>query len=103
MGLFFALSAAILALVLTGSGIRMALLVITAILGIATAFEWTAPLFLVITASALLPPLLALNLAPLRRRLLSAPVLRLIRKNPPPSHAPNARRWKPAMSGGRRN
>jgi len=84
MGLFFTLSAAILALVLTGSGIRMALLVITAILGIATAFEWAAPLFLVITASALLPPLLALNLAPLRRRLLSAPVLRLIRKKLPP-------------------
>ncbi|MFN3920591.1 MAG: acyl-CoA dehydrogenase, partial [Methylohalobius sp.] len=80
MALSLALIAAFLTLAFVGAGLKAWTLVLVGILALGTALELAGPIALATLWFLILPALLVLNLAPLRCRLLSAPVLKLVRK-----------------------
>ncbi len=80
MALSLALIAAFLTLAFVGAGLKAWTLTLVGILVVGTALELAGPIALAAAWFLILPALLVLNLAPLRRRLFSAPVLKLVRK-----------------------
>lgn len=80
MALSFASIAAFLILAFIGAGLKAWTAVLLGILAAATLFKLASSTALAIWWLVILLPLLILNLAPLRRRLVSAPALKLVRK-----------------------
>ncbi|GAB6068279.1 acyl-CoA dehydrogenase [Methylothermus subterraneus] len=83
MALSIALIAAFLALAFLGAGIWAWTLVLLGVLIVSTLGGLAGPAVLAFWWLAIAPPLAILNLAPLRRKLLSAPALRLVRQRLP--------------------
>lgn len=80
MALVFALIAAFLTLAFVGAGLGTWTLGLVGILAVGTLFKLAGPAMLAAAWLVVLLPLIVLNLPPLRRRLVSAPAMALVRK-----------------------
>ncbi len=80
MALIFVLITAFLTLAFVGTGLKVWTVVLVGILAAGTLFKLAGPATLAAAWLMVLPPLLVLNLPPLRRRLFSAPAMKLVRK-----------------------